>query len=306
MIAMLLAAGRGERMRPLTDHTPKPLLQAGGKPLIVWHIEKLARAGICDLVINHAHLGSQIEAALGNGSSFGVRILYSPENPALETAGGIANALPLLCKPSPSAPSQALPLPEGEGREFPTPSGRAKRGAGGRGEGTPFAVINSDIYCDYDFTQLPQRAAALEERGDMAHLILVNNPPQHPNGDFCLDANRIKPTPLTPIVRGERAPQSCSSPDSAPPLTREGWEGLGRLGGVEVLTFSGIGIYQPSLFASIARGTIAHLAPLLRAQIAHNKVSGEHYTGRWVDVGTPHRLQQLDNLLRATHNDSHA
>ena len=93
---MLLAAGRGERMRPLTDHTPKPLLLAGGKPLIVWHIENLARAGITELIINYAHLGSQIEAVLGDGSQLGVRIRYSPENPALETAGGIANALPLL------------------------------------------------------------------------------------------------------------------------------------------------------------------------------------------------------------------
>ncbi len=237
MIAMLLAAGRGVRMRPLTDHTPKPLLQAGGKPLIVWHIENLARAGIRDIVINHAHLGMQIENTLGDGSRYGVHIHYSPENPVLETAGGIANALPLL------------------------------------GDAA-FAVINSDIYCDYNFTQLPQRAAALEERGDMAHLILVNNPPQHPNGDFSLQAGRI--------ITNER----LTTDDSK-------------------LTFSGIGIYQPSLFASIPRGIIAPLAPLLRAQIAHNKVSGEHYTGRWVDVGTPQRLQELDKLLRATHNDSH-
>ena len=238
MMAMLLAAGRGVRMRPLTDHTPKPLLQAGGKPLIVWHIENLARADICDIVINHAHLGSQIETALGDGSSFGVRIRYSPENPALETAGGIANAMPLL------------------------------------GDAA-FAVINSDIYCDYDFTQLPQRAAVLEERGDMAHLILVNNPPQHPNGDFSLQAGRI--------ITNER----LTTDDSK-------------------LTFSGIGIYLPSLFAAIPRGAITPLAPLLRAQIAHNKVSGELYAGRWVDVGTPQRLQQLDKLLRAPHNDSHA
>jgi len=234
---MLLAAGRGVRMRPLTDHTPKPLLQAGGKPLIVWHIENLARAGICDIVINYAHLGSQIEAALGDGSSFDVRIRYSPENPALETAGGIANALPLL------------------------------------GDAV-FAVINSDIYCDYDFTQLSQRAAALEERGDMAHLILLNNPSQHPNGDFSLQAGRI--------ITNER----LTTDDSK-------------------LTFSGIGIYQPALFASIPRGTIAPLAPLLRAQITHNKVSGEHYIGRWVDVGTPQRLQQLDKELRQSHNTRH-
>ena len=230
--AMLLAAGRGERMRPLTDHTPKPLLQAGGKPLIVWHIENLARAGINELVINHAHLGQQIEAALGDGHQYNVSIAYSPENPALETAGGIAYALPLL--------------------------GDA-----------PFAVINSDIYCDYDFSRLPIHAANLGKRGDAAHLVLVNNPAHHPTGDFGLAAGRVT----------EGQPQ---------------------------FTFSGIGIYLPSLFANIARGSSAPLAPLLRAQIAQNKVSGEHHTGRWVDVGTPQRLQQLDNTLRKPHNAHHA
>lgn len=228
MMAMLLAAGRGERMRPLTDHTPKPLLQVGDKALIVWHIEKLARAGFKELVINHAHLGAQIEHALGDGSQFGVSIQYSNEGKALETAGGIAYALPLL------------------------------------GD-HPFAVINADIYCDYDFEQLSSRAAILKSNGYMAHLVLVNNPEQHPNGDFGLTGNRVT--------------------DSAPRLT-----------------FSGIGIYNPVLFQSITRGTVAPLAPLLREQIAAGKVSGEHFTGRWVDVGTPQRLQLLDNDLRATHN----
>jgi len=227
MKAMLLAAGRGERMRPLTDNTPKPLLQAGGKPLIVWHIEKLERAGITDLVINHAHLGSQIEAALGDGSRFGVSIRYSPEHPALETAGGIAHALPLL------------------GME-------------------PFAVINSDIYCDYDFAQFQVHAAALTARGDAAHLVLVNNPEHHPEGDFGLNSGRVT--------------------DKLPKLT-----------------FSGIGIYQPALFTQIVRGTAAPLAPLLRVQIAQGKVSGEHHAGRWLDVGTPQRLEELDNSLRAIH-----
>lgn len=236
---MILAAGRGERMRPLTDHTPKPLLAVGGKPLIVWHIERLAAAGLRDLVINHAHLGSQIEAALGDGSRFGVRIHYSPENPALETAGGIANALHLL--------------------------GDA-----------PFAVINGDIYCDYDVAQLPPHAAALAARNDAAHLVLVNNPPQHPKGDFFLHAGRVLPT------NDQR-------------LTTDGSQ----------LTFSGIGIYQPALFHTIPRGSAAPLAPLLREQIALGRVSGEHHRGHWVDVGTPQRLQELDKLLRAPHNTAH-
>ena len=230
---MLLAAGRGERMRPLTDHTPKPLLQVGGKPLIVWHIENLARAGINELVINHAHLGQQIESALGDGSQFNVHITYSPENPVLETAGGIANALPLL------------------------------------GEGEHFAVINSDIYCDYDFAQLPLHAAALTKLGDAAHLVLVNNPVQHPAGDFGLIDGRVT-------------------------------------NGQPKFTFSGIGVYSPALFAGITRGSSAPLAPLLREQIAQNKVSGEHHAGRWEDVGTPQRLQQLDNTLRKPHNTPHA
>jgi MurNAc alpha-1-phosphate uridylyltransferase len=228
---MILAAGRGERMRPLTDHTPKPLLQAGGKPLIVWHIERLVQAGITELVINHAHLGVQIEQVLGDGSRYGARIRYSDEGTALETAGGIAYALHLL------------------------------------GE-QPFAVVNGDIWCDYDFTQLPQRAAALAGSNDIAHLVLVDNPPQHPNGDFGLNENRVLALP----------PSSSPLPGS--------------------YTFSGIGLYKLELFAGIPRGHRAALAPLLREQIAAGRVSGEYHTGRWVDVGTPQRLAELDSQLR--------
>jgi MurNAc alpha-1-phosphate uridylyltransferase len=228
---MILAAGRGERMRPLTDHTPKPLLQAGGKPLIVWHIERLVRAGITDLVINHAHLGQQIETALGDGSQFGAYIHYSDEGTALETAGGIAYALHLL------------------------------------GD-DPFAVINGDIWCDYDFAQLPNRAAALQPSNNMAHLVLVNNPPQHPDGDFGLERAHVI----------DRAPR---------------------------LTFSGIGLYQPRLFAHISRGTKAPLAPLLREQIAQGHVSGEHHHGLWRDIGTPQRLAELDKQLCTPDNTPH-
>jgi MurNAc alpha-1-phosphate uridylyltransferase len=230
---MILAAGRGKRMRPLTDHTPKPLLKAGGKPLIVWHIEALARAGIVDLIINHAHLGDLIEAALGNGSRYGVHIRYSPERPAaLETAGGIAHALHLL------------------GNE-------------------PFAVINGDTWCDYDFTKLPCRATVLQNSNDMAHLVLVNNPAHHPDGDFGLNNDRVI--------------------DSA-----------------SRLTFSGIGLYRPALFAQLDRNCAAPLAPLLREQIAQDKVSGEHHNGRWLDIGTPQRLTELDNELRTSQNMGHA
>ena len=221
---MILAAGRGERMRPLTDHTPKPLLMAGGKPLIVWHIERLVAAGISDLVINHAHLGIKIEQALGDGRQFGARIRYSDEGTALETAGGIAYALHLL--------------------------GDA-----------PFAVVNGDVYCDYDFAHLPQHASRLANSDDLAHLVLVDNPEHNPKGDFGLQARRVT--------------------DSAPKFT-----------------FSGIGLYQPELFAGIARGSKAPLAPLLREQIAQGRVSGEHHRGLWMDIGTPQRLEELDHLLR--------
>ena len=228
---MLLAAGRGERMRPLTDHTPKPLLEVGGKALIVRHIQSLVRAGIRDLVINHAHLGAQIETALGDGSRFGAHIRYSPEAQALETAGGIANALPLLGDDA-------------------------------------FAVVNSDVFCDYDFARLHERGAGLKASGDAAHLVLVDNPPQHPNGDFGLADSRVS-DPRSSVLSSQSS----------------------------TLTFSGIGIYQPALFRDIRRGGIAPLAPLLRAQIALGKVSGEHHRGLWVDVGTPQRLAELDSQL---------
>ncbi|MDR0776629.1 MAG: nucleotidyltransferase family protein [Azonexus sp.] len=151
MKAMILAAGRGERMRPLTDRTPKPLLPAGGKPLIVWHLERLAAAGFRDVVINHAHLGEQIEQALGDGEKWGLTIRYSPEPPgALETAGGIAQALPLL--------------------------GDA-----------PFLVVNGDVYCTVDFGHFFDFPL---EPG-RAHLVLVDNPTHHAGGDFSLDGDRV-------------------------------------------------------------------------------------------------------------------
>ena len=227
-------------MRPLTDHTPKPLLQAGGKALIVWHIERLVRAGITELAINHAHLGDLIEQALGDGSRFGATIHYSSEGTALETAGGIAFALHLL------------------GRE-------------------PFAVINGDIYCDYDFAKLPALAEQMRQKQDSAHLVMASNPPHHPNGDFALHESRI--LPLSPLLHPES-----------------------RIPNPELLTFSGISLYQPSLFAHIPRGTKTPLAPLLREQIALGKVSGEHHRGVWVDVGTPQRLHELDTQLRHDHS----
>lgn len=221
MKAMILAAGRGERMRPLTDHTPKPLLKVGGKPLIVWHLQALAKAGFKEIVINHAHLGEQIESALGDGSEWGIHIQYSPEKVALETAGGIVNALPLL------------------------------------GD-TPFLVVNGDVFTDIDYASLSLQAPHL------AHLVMVNNPPQHADGDFALGDGKLSET------------------------------------GAEKLTFSGVGLYHPALFSSIVRGEAAKLAPLLKAAMAQGLVTGQHHQGLWHDIGTPERLQALDGQLLNT------
>ena len=156
MNAIILAAGRGERMRPLTDKTPKPLLCVGGKPLIVWHVEKLAAAGFARIVINHAHLGGLIEAALGDGARFGANIVYSHEEEALETAGGIAHALPLL------------------------------------GDAA-FAAVNADVFSDYDYARLAEVVARLQWQNVSAHLVLVDNPDHHAAGDFALRGDRVVP-----------------------------------------------------------------------------------------------------------------
>jgi len=219
MKAMILAAGRGERMRPLTDTTPKPLLKVNDLCLIEYHIHNLVGAGITELVINHAYLGQQIEEKLGNGQAYGARIAYSAETQALETGGGVFQALDIL------------------GEE-------------------PFILVNGDIWCDYHFDTLklsPQ---------NLAHLVLVSNPIQHPQGDFALVDNKV-------LNQGE-----------------------------DKLTFSGISVLSPHLFKHCQAGCFP-LAPLLRQAINEGKVSGEHYFGAWVDVGTPERLAQLDQDLIA-------
>ena len=220
MKAMILAAGRGNRMRPLTDHTPKPLLQAGGASLIAHQIRRLREAGFTELVINHAHLGEQIERALGDGSAEGVQIQYSPEGEgrALETGGGIYRALPLL------------------------------------GDG-PFLVTNGDIWCDLDYRQL-----SLGDQ-DLAHIVLVDNPPHHLDGDFALSGDRVLTT------------------------------------GISRLTFSGIGLYRPELFTGCT-GDAFPLAPLLRHAIISRRCGGLHHRGQWLDIGTPERLQALERMLR--------
>jgi MurNAc alpha-1-phosphate uridylyltransferase len=220
---MILAAGRGERMRPLTDHLPKPLLQAGGKPLIQYHLERVARLGIREVVINLAWKGTEIRSALGDGSRFGLHIAYSDEGErALETGGGIYHALPLL------------------------------------GE-APFLVINGDVWTDWPDAQ---SLTGVPAASDLAHLILVPNPVQHPGGDFSLRDGRV--------------------------IT----------GGDARYTFSGIALYRPEFFSECSPGAFK-LLPLLLDGIRRGQISGALYEGRWFDIGTPQRLAALDADLAA-------
>ena len=232
MRALVFAAGKGERMRPLTEHTPKPLLEAGGKPLLVWHLEKLAALGVREVVVNISWLANCFEPVLGDGSRWGLRLHYSHEGAEpLETGGGMLKALALL--------------------------GDA-----------PFLAVNGDIWTDYDFALLPSQPTGL------AHLVMVDNPSQHPRGDFHLDARQQL-----------------------------------HDAGAPTLTYSGIGLYHPDILQGW-RGVIGNvagveldpprfkLAPLLKSAMAQGKISGEHHRGRWTDVGTPERLAILDAELR--------
>ncbi|MBE9538290.1 MAG: nucleotidyltransferase family protein [Proteobacteria bacterium] len=224
MKVMLLAAGVGERMRPLTNHTPKPLLRVAGMPLIEHHIRRLAEAGLTELVINVSHLAQQIMDYCDDGNRWGVSITYSPESQPLETAGGIINAMPLL-------------------------------------DAKPFMVVNADVWTDYPFAQLA--AVDLESTGCDAHLVLVDNPSQHPLGDFSLNSE------------GRLA---LKTPDAT------GY------------TYAGLGLYSPAFFAGAAEGKLA-MRPLLDKAIPRCLVCGEYFRGEWADVGTPQRLQELDEMV---------
>jgi len=216
--AMIFAAGRGERMRPLSDDTPKPLLRVGGKMLIEHHLEKLAAAGVEDVVINTAHLAEQFPAALGDGARWGVRIRYSYEGPApLETGGSVRHALPLL------------------GTE-------------------PFIGVAADVVSDYDY------AALAIEPGALAHLVMVPNPSFNARGDFWLDGTRLNETGI-----GER------------------------------LTFSSIAVYRPELVAAETAERFK-LLPIYQSAIRAGNLSGERYSGFWMNIGTPEQLQELDRL----------
>jgi MurNAc alpha-1-phosphate uridylyltransferase len=221
MKAIILSAGRGERMQPLTNCTPKPLLEVGGKSLIEHTIKTLVNAGINNIVINYAHLGEQFPSKLGDGSRYNATIEYSNEQDGrLETAGGIVKALPLL--------------------------GDA-----------PFLVVNGDIWTDYPFRELEK--AKLNSK-ILCHLVLVNNPEHNPKGDFSLASGLLS-----------QAEQ-------------------------KKLTYSGIGIFHPSLFTNLKLEP-KPLKPILLTAIAAQQVSGEVYSGQWFDIGTVERLNALSNHL---------
>ncbi|HEY5862095.1 MAG TPA: nucleotidyltransferase family protein [Casimicrobiaceae bacterium] len=226
MGAMILAAGRGERMRPLSDATPKPLLCAGGKPLIVWQIEAFVRAGLTDIVVNASHRADDLAAALGDGRTFGARIAWSREAEPLEVAGGITTALPLL------------------------PAG-------------PLIVASGDVWSAFDIATLIPRAQTMahDSAAPRAHLVMVPNPPYHPQGDFALRGNAV------------------------------------IAGGAARLTFGNIAIYDTALFAGLQRGVEQKMLPLFNAWIAKGIVTGERYDGPWANVGTPADLAELDARL---------
>jgi MurNAc alpha-1-phosphate uridylyltransferase len=222
MRAMILAAGRGKRLRPLTDENPKPLIEVGGKPLIVHHIDALVAAGVTELVINVAWLGQQIIDYLGDGATFGASIQYSVEEQALDTGGGIFQALPML-------------------------------------DEAPFIVVNADVWSDYPVAALIDRQLP---DGCLAHLVLVNNPVENPDGDFKLSSDGF-----------------C----------------LDRQPG---FTFSGFRVFSPKLFLGCQQGCFS-VVPLLRQAMDSGLISGELFDGQWVDVGTPERLNLLNEQLSA-------
>nr|WP_159269185.1 nucleotidyltransferase family protein [Zhongshania aliphaticivorans] len=234
MKAMILAAGLGTRMRPLTDHTPKPLLQAGGKALIDYHIEKLAAIGVSNIVVNCSWLADQLAHYLGDGSRYGLNIIVSREDQPLETAGGIVNALPLL-------------LDDMQKDE-------------------PFILVNGDIWTDFDFADL------LNCRPESGHLVMVENPPHNPSGDFVLSAEG-----LISERQGSHDNEDTASP---------------------VYTFSGISVWRPSVFEDFNPGK-RPLKPVMLAAMEKQRLSGRLHAGAWWDIGTPERLAALDAMLSA-------
>jgi MurNAc alpha-1-phosphate uridylyltransferase len=265
MKALIFAAGLGERMRPLTDTTPKPLLRVGDKPLIVWHLEKLAAIGVREVIINTSWLAPRFPELLGDGSALGLglhlRYAYEGTTP-LETGGGMHNALPLL----------------GEGVDTDA----------------PFVAVNGDIWTDYDFARLPQTPAGL------AHLVLVDNPEHNPRGDFVLlgDGRVRSEAPSNDAATthqgaGNNTHHGDADNDAGTRLT---FAGIGVYRPAILHDWRAIIGDAPGVDATPPR---FKLAPLLRAAMRNDAVHGEHHRDAWTDVGTPERLAGLDAALRA-------
>ena len=220
MKAMILSAGRGERMRPLSDHQAKPLMKVGKHRLIEHHLFALKKAGITEVIINVSYLAQSIMNTLGNGDRYGIQIHYSVEDEALETGGGIIKALPLL------------------------------------GE-APFWVINGDVFTDFSFDlKIPDNR--------FATLLMIDNPEHHRQGDFSIEQGDL-------ILPSKQS-----------------------------LTFSGIGLYKPEFFADFVGVSHCKLADIIRANISKQAISGVHFSGRWIDVGTPERLAQANKMISVT------
>ncbi len=226
LTAMVLAAGMGKRMGAISNETPKPLIKIAGKPLIVWHLEKLESAGFQKVVINLFHLGSQIENTIDQRAPKSIEVQFSREKYLLDTAGGIAKALPLI------------------------------------GE-SPFAVINGDIFTEYNFAKLKTQVLEIGKNSNISgHLVLVANPNHNPKGDFSLEKNLIS-------KKKENA-----------------------------LTFSGISIFKRELFANVSTKEPSRLSSLIEKAASQKNITGSFYSGDWFDVGTPQRLETLKQHMK--------
>lgn len=233
--AMILAAGKGTRLRPLTLETPKPLVEVGGQPLIVWHIKALQAAGITDIAINVSWLADKLMETLGDGSQYGVNLHWSVEDDEpLETAGGIFQALQT-----------------------------------GKLRDEPFILVNSDVWTTYDFAKLQNYELSADQR---AHLLLIDNPEHNNSGDFAINNGLASENPV---------------------------------GDADKYTFAGISVMSPRLVDGLVSGQPAALAPLLKQAMIKFQITAEVITDNWIDVGTPERLEQINDFINSKGADDH-
>lgn len=233
--AMILAAGKGTRLRPLTLETPKPLVEVGGQPLIVWHIKALQAAGVTDITINASWLADKLMTSLGDGTQYGVNLHWSVEDDEpLETAGGIFQALQT-----------------------------------GKLKDAPFILVNSDVWTTYDFTKLQNYKLGNDQ---LAHLLLIDNPTHNNGGDFSIN-------------NGLASEQAIAEADK--------------------FTFAGISVMSPQLVDGLVQGQPAALAPLLKQAMMKFQITAEVIKDNWIDVGTPERLEQVNEFIKSNGVDNH-